>query len=65
MSVYSQYSDWSYTTATAIYVLAMLFFLVEQAFGRVALRRAEQQEVKQRALVGAGAAVTVTPAEPP
>ena len=26
----SQYSDWSYTTATAIYVLALVLFLHEQ-----------------------------------
>jgi cytochrome c-type biogenesis protein CcsB len=26
----SQYSDWSYTTAAAIYVLALIFFLVER-----------------------------------
>jgi cytochrome c-type biogenesis protein CcsB len=49
MTAYAQYSDWSFTTAAAIYVLAMLFFLVEQAFGRVARRRAEQELTQQRA----------------
>lgn len=39
MTAYSQFSDLSYTTAAAIYVLAMLFVLVEQAFGRVARDR--------------------------
>ncbi|MFO7193563.1 MULTISPECIES: c-type cytochrome biogenesis protein CcsB [Thermocrispum] len=58
MTAYSQFSDLSYTTAAAIYVLAMLFVLVEQAFGRVARQRVAQRDLaKQRALVGAGAPV--------
>src|SRR5690606_22988027 len=68
MTAYSQFSDWSYTTAAAIYVLAMVFVLVEQAFGRVAKQRvAQRDQAKQRALVGAGASVPESgpPAEPP
>ena len=30
----SQYSDWSYTTSVVVYLLAMIFFLVEQSFGK-------------------------------
>ncbi|MFC4001703.1 c-type cytochrome biogenesis protein CcsB [Prauserella oleivorans] len=48
----SQYSDWSYTTAVAIYVLAMVFFLVEQSFGRKGRQAAER--TRTRELVGAG-----------
>lgn len=68
MTAYSQFSDWSYTTAAAIYVLAMVFVLVEQAFGRVAKQRvAQRDQANQRALVGAGASVPESgpPAEPP
>ncbi|MQA63514.1 MAG: c-type cytochrome biogenesis protein CcsB [Actinophytocola sp.] len=46
----SQFSDWSYTTAAAIYLLAMVFFLIEQSFGRKTRVRAEEAGV----LVGAG-----------
>ncbi|TNC28572.1 c-type cytochrome biogenesis protein CcsB [Amycolatopsis alkalitolerans] len=49
----SHYSDWSYTTATAIYVLALAFFLIEQAFGAKSRRVAERAQARQ--LVGAGA----------
>lgn len=47
----SQYSDWSYTTAVAVYVLAMVFFLTEQAFGRQGRGAAERTRTRQ--LVGA------------
>jgi cytochrome c-type biogenesis protein CcsB len=43
------YSDWTFGTAVGVYVLAMLFSLVEQAFGR--------RKVAARELVGAGAPV--------
>jgi cytochrome c-type biogenesis protein CcsB len=46
----STYSDWCYGAAVGVYVLAMLFSLVDQAFGRHAPSRA-------RELVGAGAPV--------
>jgi cytochrome c-type biogenesis protein CcsB len=50
----SRYSDWLYTTAAAIYVVALMFSLIEQGFGakgRLATERAKQ---KARELVGAG-----------
>ncbi|GAB3009101.1 c-type cytochrome biogenesis protein CcsB [Amycolatopsis acidiphila] len=53
----SQYSDWSYTTATAIYVLALVFFLIEQSFG--AKGRSAAERTRARQLVGAGAPVDV------
>ncbi|OQO90970.1 c-type cytochrome biogenesis protein CcsB [Saccharomonospora piscinae] len=63
----SQYSDWSYTTAVAVYVLAMIFFLVEQSFGRHGAAAAERTRTRQ--LVGAGAQAGSTVvgdgAEPP
>ena len=51
----SRYSDWTYAAAVGVYVLALLFSLVEQAFGRRAKKAAAERE-----LVGAGAPV-VTP----
>ncbi|CAM2877826.1 c-type cytochrome biogenesis protein CcsB [Saccharomonospora xinjiangensis] len=48
----SQYSDWSYTTSVVVYVLAMIFFLVEQSFGKHGVRAAERTRTRQ--LVGAG-----------
>ncbi|GAA4658871.1 MULTISPECIES: c-type cytochrome biogenesis protein CcsB [Amycolatopsis] len=59
----SQYSDWSYTTATAIYVLALVFFLIEQSFGAKGRRAAERTKTRQ--LVGAGAPVSGTTADVP
>ncbi|HET6502571.1 MAG TPA: c-type cytochrome biogenesis protein CcsB, partial [Amycolatopsis sp.] len=50
----SQYSDWSYTSATAIYVLALVFFLIEQAFGAKGRIAAERTRERARELVGAG-----------
>ncbi|PRX45566.1 cytochrome c-type biogenesis protein CcsB [Prauserella shujinwangii] len=67
----SQYSDWSYTTAVAVYVLAMVFFLVEQSFGRKGRAAAERTRERARELVGAGGVpveagqVPATPADRP
>jgi cytochrome c-type biogenesis protein CcsB len=50
----SQYSDWLYTTAAAIYVVALMMTLIEQGFGakgRLAMERAQR---RSRELVGAG-----------
>jgi cytochrome c-type biogenesis protein CcsB len=58
----SQYSDWSYTTATAIYVLALVFFLIEQSFG--AKGRLAAERTKARQLVGAGGPATTEVDEP-
>lgn len=59
----SQYSDWSYTTAVVVYLLAMMFFLVEQSFGRrgrqAAERDAERKLVGVTANGGASADATV------
>ncbi|HEY7593099.1 MAG TPA: c-type cytochrome biogenesis protein CcsB [Actinophytocola sp.] len=52
----SRYSDWTYAAAVGVYVLALLFSLVEQAFGR------RVRPVAARELVGAGAPAE-TPAE--
>jgi cytochrome c-type biogenesis protein CcsB len=63
----SQYSDYSYTTATAIYVLALVFFLIEQSFGAKGRLAAERQKQRARELVGAGGPPVledVTPAAP-
>jgi cytochrome c-type biogenesis protein CcsB len=54
----SRYSDWSYTTATAIYVLALAFFLIEQSFGAKGRRAAAQTKTRARELVGAGGPAT-------
>jgi cytochrome c-type biogenesis protein CcsB len=57
----SRFSDWSYTTATAIYVLALVFFLIEQSFGAKGRQAAERQKQRVRELAGAGGpSVTVT-----
>ncbi|MEC3975317.1 c-type cytochrome biogenesis protein CcsB [Amycolatopsis sp. H20-H5] len=63
----SQYSDWSYTTAAAIYALALLFTLIEQGFGAKGRQAAERSKQRARELVGAGG-LSVTeevPAVPP
>ncbi|MCR3719997.1 MULTISPECIES: c-type cytochrome biogenesis protein CcsB [Prauserella salsuginis group] len=54
----SQYSDWSYTTSVVIYILAMVFFLVEQSFGRRGKQAAER--TRSRELVGARAGNSYT-----
>ncbi|EHK86827.1 c-type cytochrome biogenesis protein CcsB [Saccharomonospora azurea] len=59
----SQYSDWSYTTTVVVYVLAMIFFLVEQAFGKRGVRAAERTRERQLAGVGAGSASTTSSRE--
>lgn len=55
----SHYSDMAYATTVVVYVLAMVFFLVEQSFGRrgtAAARRSRQHAASRSAeLVGAGA----------
>ncbi|WP_410656739.1 c-type cytochrome biogenesis protein CcsB [Amycolatopsis sp. lyj-112] len=63
----SQYSDYSYTTATAIYVLALMFTLFEQGFGAKGRLAAERSKQRVRELVGVGgpSVTTVSPAEPP
>jgi len=50
----SRFSDWSYTTTAAIYVLALVFFLIEQSFGAKGRQAAERQKQRVRELVGAG-----------
>ncbi|ETA66504.1 c-type cytochrome biogenesis protein CcsB [Haloechinothrix halophila] len=62
----SRFSDWSYNTATLIYVLAMVFFAVEQAFGRAGRLRAERTAARKHELVGAsaGGAVDATARTP-
>ncbi|HVV11080.1 c-type cytochrome biogenesis protein CcsB [Amycolatopsis sp.] len=60
----SQYSDWSYTTATAIYVLALVFFLIEQSFGVKGRRAAERTRVRELAGAG-GPSATEVVEEPP
>jgi cytochrome c-type biogenesis protein CcsB len=47
----SSYSDWCYGIAVGAYVVAMLFYLYEQAFGL------KQRTAARRELVGAGAPV--------
>jgi len=54
----SQYSDMAYITAVVIYVLAMVFFLVEQSFGRRGSAAAERVEQASTELVGAGASAS-------
>jgi cytochrome c-type biogenesis protein CcsB len=57
----SRFSDWTYTTATAIYVLALVFFLIEQSFGAKGRQAAERQKQRVRELAGAGGpSVTIT-----
>lgn len=50
----SRFSDWSFTTAAAIYVLALVFFLIEQSFGAKGRQAAERQKQRVRELAGAG-----------
>ncbi|MGH3760982.1 c-type cytochrome biogenesis protein CcsB [Actinophytocola sp.] len=56
---FSTYSDWTYGATVGVYVLAMLFSLVEQAFGR---RAAAVRRPAARELVGAGAQSPQEPA---
>jgi cytochrome c-type biogenesis protein CcsB len=61
----SQFSDWSYNTATAIYLLAMVLFLVEQSFGQKGRLAAERTRQPAGQLVGAGeSAADGTPGAP-
>ena len=50
----ARYSDWLYTTAAAIYVVALMFTLIEQGFGAKARLAMERRREKARELVGAG-----------
>ena len=50
------YSDWAYGTAVVIYVLAMIFFLVEQAMHRAPGKA--KVEARQLATVGAPAEIS-------
>ncbi|MFD6071663.1 c-type cytochrome biogenesis protein CcsB [Amycolatopsis sp. TRM77291] len=62
----SQYSDYSYTTAAAIYVLALMFALIEQGFGAKGRLAAERSMQRSRELVGAGGPPAYgTPVESP
>ena len=54
----ARYSDWSYASAVVIYVLAMAFYLVEQA-----LTKTRRQAARELAAVGGGSE-TVTEAPP-
>lgn len=57
----STYSNWTYGAAVAVYVLAMVFYLVEQAMQRTA-----KKTVEAKVLVGAGGPTEEVeePAEP-
>jgi cytochrome c-type biogenesis protein CcsB len=57
----STYSDYSYTTATAIYVLALVFFLIEQSFGAKGRQAAQRSKERAKELVGAGAPALTEP----
>lgn len=58
---WSQLSDWSYGTATAIYMLAMVLFLVEQSFGK----KGREAAARTGTLIGAGGGPTTTDAGGP
>lgn len=54
----STYSDWTYGSAVAIYLLAMVFYLIEQAFSRASVK------AEAGVLVGTGGAeIAETPPE--
>ncbi|GAA3435002.1 c-type cytochrome biogenesis protein CcsB [Kutzneria kofuensis] len=55
----ARYSDWSYASAVVIYVLAMVFYLVEQA-----MTKTKRQAARELAAVGGGADSTEAPAAP-
>ncbi|WP_158886510.1 c-type cytochrome biogenesis protein CcsB [Amycolatopsis anabasis] len=61
----SRFSDWSYTTTVAIYVLALLFFLIEQSFGVKGRNAAQRTRERAKELVGAGAPVVTESTVPP
>ncbi|OLT48768.1 c-type cytochrome biogenesis protein CcsB [Saccharomonospora sp. CUA-673] len=56
----SQYSDWSYTTSVVIYILAMVFYMVEQSFGKRGKAVAERTRNRQLVTAGAGTDDTAT-----
>lgn len=45
--VLSKYSDWAFTTAIAIYVLAAIFYFAEQAFGRIRTTTSARAEPRE------------------
>jgi cytochrome c-type biogenesis protein CcsB len=53
----ARFSDWTYGAAVAVYLLAMAFGLIEQAFGRTRPKLA----AKQLATVGGGASPVAAP----
>jgi cytochrome c-type biogenesis protein CcsB len=55
----ARYSDWSYASAVVIYVLAMVFYLVEQA-----MTKTRRQAARELAAVGGGAEPADAPAGP-
>ncbi|HEX7658021.1 MAG TPA: c-type cytochrome biogenesis protein CcsB [Pseudonocardiaceae bacterium] len=60
----AQYSNWTYTSAVAIYVLAMFFYLAEQAFGRSrAAATAATATSRTLITVGPGGELIENPAE--
>jgi len=60
--VLSRYSDWSFTTAIAIYTLSMAFYLVEQAFGRY--RRASVPALSRQLVAAGGGVLDEAKSEP-
>ena len=60
----SRYSDWLYTTAAAIYVVALMFTLIEQGFGAKGREATERAKQRARELVGAGGPPVVTTEQP-
>ena len=53
----ARFSDWSYTTSVVVYLLAIVFSLVEQAFGRPV-------KVARKELAAVGGGVAVLPERP-
>jgi cytochrome c-type biogenesis protein CcsB len=60
------YSDWTYSSAVVVYVIATVLYLSEQAFGRVRSVRARERELVAAGAVGAtGPAGSAPPAATP
>lgn len=57
----SHYSDLAFSTAVAIYVLAMIFYLVEYAFGQQRVAKSQQEEIQELVAVGSGTTIATTP----
>ena len=58
----STYSNWTYGATVAVYVLAMVFYLVEQALTRTAAK--ERAETPAKVLVAAGTTAAISDAPP-